>query len=105
MSEKFSLVIASHKHFGALPGAPPRRFTLQEALIVSRALDAVAMGASPERQIFISPIASDCDFEAHVEDGGIVVSGAEGLRLDWAETRALSEALRSFAGEGLRGKE
>ncbi len=103
MSEKFTLVIAPHKAFGALgtltvTGQPPRRFTQQEALIVSRALDAVATGASLEREIFMSPIASDVDFEAAVGAEGIVISAPRRppAPLDWTQTRALANALRAF---------
>ncbi|MDJ0449580.1 hypothetical protein [Methylocystis sp. JR02] len=101
MSESFSLVVDRHHAFGVLAtlrlaAQPARRFTLQEAAIVARALKAVAQGASDERQIFMSPIASDHDFEASVEQDGIVVraEGCVEARLAWPETLALAEQLR-----------
>ncbi len=107
MSQIFELVAASHRAFVALatlslPGHPPRRFTKEEAGVLSRALDAVANGDRRERQIYMSPIASDYDFEAKVEQSGIVVGTPDGhgeVMLDWSETRALVEGLRSFASE------
>lgn len=101
MSENFSLVVDRHGAFGVLAtlrlaAQPARRFTLQEAAIVARALKAVAQGASDERQIFMSPIASDHDFEASVGQDGIVVraEGCAEARLAWPETLALAEQLR-----------
>lgn len=106
MSQIFELVAASHRAFAALatlslPGHPPRRFTKEEAGVLSRALESVANGDRRERQIYMSPIASDHDFEAKVEQSGIVVSsdGHGEVVLDWNETRALVEGLRSFASE------
>jgi len=106
MSHIFEVVTSKHRAFAALatlsfPGQPPRRFTKEEATILSRALDAVAMGDRRGQQIYMSPIASDHDFEANVEPGGVVVSlGGHGdVRLDWSETRALAEELRSFASQ------
>ncbi|KAF2989991.1 hypothetical protein OGR47_17750 [Methylocystis sp. MJC1] len=101
MSESFSLVIDRHGAFGVLAtlriaAQPARRFTLQEAAIVARALEAVAQGVSGERQIYMSPIASDHDFEASVEKDGVIVraSGCAEARLSWPETLALAEQLR-----------
>lgn len=103
MSESFTLVVAPHRVFGALAtfglgGQPLRRFTRQEALIVSRALDAVARGASAESQIYMSPIASDQDFDAQVREEGVfvTVTGEFGVALDWEGTRALASALGAF---------
>lgn len=110
MSEKFSLVVAPHKAFGALAtltvsGQPPRRFTKQEALIVSRALDAVATGASPERQIYMSPIASDLDFDAQVEAAGVSIgSAAAAVRLNWPETLAMANELWAFGSSQIPQK-
>lgn len=104
MSEKFSLVVKSNAAFGALAtlviaGQPARRFTAQEAAIVARALGAVATGASPEKQIYMSPIASDLDFEARVENDGVVVTapGRADVALDWSEARTLASALKSWS--------
>ncbi|MBI5013150.1 MAG: hypothetical protein HZC06_10730, partial [Methylocystis sp.] len=82
-----------------LPGQPVRRFTKEEAAILSRALDSVATGERGEQQIYMSPIASDHDFDARVEPSGVVLSseGHGDVKLDWNEARALAEQLRSFA--------
>jgi hypothetical protein len=105
MSQIVELVVGEHRAFGALAtlrlGAhPARRLTRTEAGILSRALVAVAEGTSLERQIFMSPIASDHDFEALAEEGGLAVGveGFEPIFLDWTQTRALAAALREFAG-------
>lgn len=104
MSESFSLVVDRHVAFGALAtlriaAHPARRFTLQEAAIVARALGAVASGASKERHIYMSPIASDCDFDARVGEDGLVImrEGCEDARLRWPETLALAARLEEAA--------
>jgi hypothetical protein len=104
MSQMFELLAASHPSFVALatlrlPGHPLRRFTKEEAAILSRALDAVVTGDRREQQIYMSPIASDHDFDARVEQSGVVLSseGHGDVKLDWSEARALAEELRSFA--------
>jgi hypothetical protein len=106
MSQMFELLAASHRTLVALatlslPGHPPRRFTREEAGILSRALDSVANGDRRDQQIYMSPIGSDHDFDARVEQMGLVVSieGREDVTLDWSETRALAQELRSFASE------
>jgi hypothetical protein len=107
----FDLSVGAHPAFGALatlrlPGQPERRFTLQESLHVSRALDALAGGASVERQIFMSPIASDADFEASATTEGLLVpapGGGEALLLTWPEVGVLAEALRRATDAGLPG--
>jgi hypothetical protein len=78
MTEPFLVEPLAHRFLGlmiaiTLPGQPRRLFTLQEAAILSRALTSVAQGASPERQIYMSPVASDWDFEARVVPSGLVV--------------------------------
>ncbi|HMK88635.1 MAG TPA: hypothetical protein VK446_03250 [Methylocystis sp.] len=105
MSESFTISSTPHAAFGALvalslPPQPMRRFTREEASIVARALAAVARGASSERQVYMSPIASDQDFDARVGDNGLAVT-AEGfseIALDWTETRMLAEALARAGG-------
>jgi hypothetical protein len=89
MSHPFTLTTMRHKAFGLLatltvPGQPARRFTCQEALIVSRALAAVLDGRSAEPQIYMSPMASDHDFEARVREDGIalVAEGSPEVDLD-----------------------
>lgn len=104
MSQLFELVASQHRSFVVLatlrlPGHPLRRFTKEEAAILSRALDSVAQGDRGEQQIYMSPIASDHDFDARVAQSGIIVSseGQADVELDWSETRAMAEQLRSFA--------
>jgi hypothetical protein len=106
MYENFSLAVDRHSAFGALAtlrvaAQPARRFTLQEAAIVARALEAVARGVSEERQIYMSPIASDYDFEAQVEEEGVVLrsDGCEDVRLGWLETLALAKWLKQATEE------
>lgn len=101
MSENFVLAVDKHPAFGALatlrlPAQPPRRFTFQEASILARALEAVASGASGEKLIYMSPIASDADFDARVETEGVSIAapGAGPKLLSWAEALALAAALR-----------
>jgi hypothetical protein len=104
MSDKFTLTVTTHAAFGALatlrfPGQPARRFTFAEAAIMARALDAVSHGASAETQIYMSPIASDHDFDARVEHEGVVIlaKGCEEARLCWNESIVLAEALKRVA--------
>ncbi len=104
MSDIVRFAAKRHAAFGALGtleivGQAARCFTRQEAGVVSRALDAVATGASPERQIFMSPIASDHEFEAVASDEGLRVLGAplDDVMLSWAQARALSTLLRAFS--------
>ncbi|ATQ68580.1 MULTISPECIES: hypothetical protein [Methylosinus] len=105
MSQIVEVAATEHRAFGALATIsagdhPPRRLTRQEAGILSRALTAVAEGASAERQIFMSPIASDHEFEAEVRDDGVTLraAGCADILLDWTQTRILAAALAEFAG-------
>lgn len=105
MSQIVEVAAAEHRVFGSLVTIhvgvqPSRRLTRNEAAILSRALTAVASGASAERQIFMSPIASDHDFEALAQDDGVAVraEGFADILLDWTQTRALAEALWELAG-------
>ena len=107
MSQKFSFTETPHAAFGVLailnfPGQPARAFTRQEATIVSRALKAVAQGTSAEHQVYMSPIASDHDFEARVAETGIVVilDGCADVHLDWNDIGALSRQFESFGFGG-----
>lgn len=101
----FSVSVGVHPVFGALAtlrvsGQAERRLTLREALHLSRALDALAAGASPERSIFMSPIASDADFEATASSEGLLVpapTGGGAFTLPWPAVRALAAALRRAA--------
>lgn len=110
MSESFSLIVDRHGAFGVLAtlriaAHPARRFTLQEAAIVARALKAVAQGASDERQIYMSPIASVHDFDASIERDGVVLraEGSADARLSWPETLALAEQLARASSEDFVG--
>ncbi|MGE5389282.1 MAG: hypothetical protein ACM3NE_10380 [Hyphomicrobiales bacterium] len=82
----------------SVAGQPPRRFTAQEAAIVACALAAVAAARSAERQIYMSPIASDREFSANVETGGVVITldGCADVALDWSETAELARELAAF---------
>jgi hypothetical protein len=107
MTEMFSLTVGAHRVFGALAtmrldGQAERRFTLQEARHVARALDAMATGATSERGVFMSPIASDADFEASATAAGLVVAAPPGgapLLLGWPQVRALAAALLCAAAD------
>ncbi len=103
MSQKFSFTETPHGAFGVLatlefPSQPARAFTRQEAAIVSRALNAVAQGTSAERQVYMSPIASDHDFDARVTATGVVVilDGCVDVQFDWNDVDALSRRFASF---------
>ncbi|WP_018267413.1 hypothetical protein [Methylosinus sp. LW4] len=105
MSQIVEVAAAEHRHFGALVTIrvgeqPLRRLTPNEAGILSRALAAVANGSSAEKTVFMSPIASDHEFEAQVQDDGVTVKAADGpeIFLDWTQTRILAEALAKLAG-------
>jgi hypothetical protein len=107
MSGSFNLVVGKHRAFGALTtinlaGQPERRLTFEKAAVLSRALEAVARGQSAERQIYMSPIASDHDFDARIEREGIVVihAGFADAFLDWRETLELALALKAASGAG-----
>lgn len=70
--------------------------TPQEAGTLSLALAAVRAGRSPEREIFMSPIASDGMFVGRVTDSGMIVdTEAGGLPLDWCQVEQLAEMLRA----------
>lgn len=70
------------------------RFTPAEASSISFALVAVRDGISPEREIYMSPIASDVAFVGSVGDAGISIALATGaLDLDWQGVTALASSL------------
>jgi hypothetical protein len=107
MSQEFSFTETPHGAFGVLailhfPGQPARRFTRREATIVARALKAVAQGTSAEHQVYMSPIASDHDFEARVAETGIVVisDGCVDVQFDWNDVGVLSRRFESFGSGG-----
>ena len=110
MTQRFSVEPLAHRFLGplialALPGQPRRQLTLQEAAVLSRALEAVANGASAERLIYLSPVASDCDFEARVVSSGLVVvwEGCADAALSFEESLRLAQALKEAAEASLQG--
>lgn len=75
------------------------RLTSAEASSLSFALVAVRSGISPEREIYMSPIASDAAFVGTVRDFGMSIALPEGvLELDWEGVSALDGALASAIG-------
>jgi hypothetical protein len=65
-----------------------------EASSLSFALVAVRAGASPEREIYMSPIASDLAFVGTVLDSGMSIATTKGaLELDWTSVGMLAEIL------------
>ncbi|BCK87091.1 hypothetical protein MIZ01_0861 [Sideroxyarcus emersonii] len=77
------------------------RFTPVEASSLSFALAAVRCGISPEREIYLSPIASDAAFVGAVRDGGIGIAVRTGtLELDWPGAGRLADALAAAIGQG-----
>lgn len=103
MSQSFTITATRHGAFGNLvtltiPGQPGRRFTPKEAMFVSRALIGAARGTSRERQIYMSPIASDHEFDAQVGPDGIVLAsnGYGAAMFDWDETQKPAQELERF---------
>lgn len=75
------------------------RLTQAEASSLSFALVAVRDGISPEREIYMSPIASDAVFSATVQDGGIsIATTSEILALDWATVGLLAKTIAAAIG-------
>lgn len=101
-SPVFSVNSLTHRALGPLlrltaPGLD-LRLTPREAQTLALALKAVAEGRSAEREVFMSPMASDGYFVGRVEGWGMAVeAGAEALRMDWATVTRLAEALASMA--------
>jgi hypothetical protein len=70
------------------------KFTQAEASSLSFALVAVRDGVSPEREIYISPIASDVAFVGEVKEFGMNIEiGNDTVELDWDNIGKLAEAL------------
>lgn len=68
--------------------------TQAEASSLSFALLAVRNGASLEREIYMSPIASDAAFAGTVHDNGVKVACPTGmLELDWTTVGLLAGAI------------
>ncbi len=73
--------------------------TQAEASSLSFALISIRDGISLEREIYMSPIASDAAFAASVHDRGIGVLIASGtLDLDWAMVGRLACAMADAIG-------
>jgi hypothetical protein len=90
-THSFTVSVVAHRHFGglvtlAVDNQPLRRLTREESMVLGRVLAATAAGASVEERIYMSPIASDQDFDAAVEREGIVLTSdcGEKARLDWS---------------------
>jgi len=58
-----------------------------EATTIARALDAVRLGKSSETEIYLSPIASDHDFQALVDKDGVTCGE---IHLDWPQVAELA---------------
>jgi hypothetical protein len=75
------------------------KLTPAEASSLSFALVAVRDGISPEREIYMSPIASDAAFVGTVRDFGMSVTTPAGvLELDWSGVGLLAESLAAAIG-------
>lgn len=88
-----------HRVFGTLirvrfTGDFVLRLTPAEASSLSFALIAVRDGISPEREIYMSPIACDNAFAGTVCDSGMSIAlPGNALELDWPHVGALAQAL------------
>jgi hypothetical protein len=73
------------------------KLTPAEASSLSFALVAVSEGISPEREIYMSPIASDDAFVGTVLTAGMSIATTSGaIELEWPKVRSLAASL---AGE------
>lgn len=94
-----SVNTTQHRAFGRLvnlqfPDGMLLRLTMPEASSLSFALVAVRNGISPEREIYMSPIASDAAFVGSVRADGMSIAGTTGeLELDWPQVGLLAEKL------------
>ena len=80
----------------AVGSSPILRLTPQEAHTLALALAAVRDGKSSEREIYLSPIASDHGFVALVGEEGVEVTiAASRTPLDWADVSRLEAQLRA----------
>ncbi len=95
----FSVSNVSHRALGKLiqlQFGPD--FTLRlkpaEASSLSFAFVAVRDGISPEREIYMSPLASDASFTGLVDEDGITILTPSGpLPLDWPQVTMLASTL------------
>jgi hypothetical protein len=96
MPLSFQVLQCDHRAFGrlirlSLDGDTRLDFTPEEAATVSRALTAVREGRSMEREIYMSPIASDHEFSGAVLTEGVRVTIAGRVaELGWAEVERLA---------------
>ena len=97
------VTVIHHRALGSLvrlhiSDAIPLDLTCQEASILTRALTAVRDGKSIEREIFMSPVASDDSFCGTViEEGLLLTCGTQTQMLDWTEVSLLAENLATAA--------
>ncbi|MGJ0621787.1 MAG: hypothetical protein ACR65Z_13920 [Methylocystis sp.] len=101
---RFTVSVVAHRHFGglvtlAVDNQPLRRLTREESLVLGRALAATVAGVSVEKRIYMSPIASDQDFDAAVEREGIVLTSDsdEKAWFDWSAVVDLAGRLAQEA--------
>lgn len=101
---RFTVSVVAHRHFGglvtlAVDNQPLRRLTHEESLVLGRALAATVAGVSVEKRIYMSPIASDQDFDAAVEREGIVLTSDSGEKawFDWSAVVDLAGRLAQEA--------
>jgi hypothetical protein len=100
----FEVSRVQHRAFGTLiricfAGDFVLRLTPAEASSLSFALVAVRDGVSPEREIYMSPIASDNAFVGSVTAAGISIAVAAGeIELSWLHAGKLVEALAVAIG-------
>jgi hypothetical protein len=101
MSPSLQITKSVHRAFGrlirlTLDTDTRLDFTAEEAATVSRALTAVREGRSAEREIYMSPIASDHEFCGAVRPNGIRIAiGGAALDLDWDGVDRLARDLLS----------
>lgn len=76
--------------------AAPVVLNTAEATTIGRALDAVRTGKSTETEIYLSPMASDQDFQALVGQDGITCGECH---LDWPQVAELAALLRGDDGD------
>lgn len=75
------------------------KLTAAEASSLSFALVAVRDGISEEREIYMSPIASDAAFIGTVQDSGVSIATPSGAQeLDWPSVGLLAESLAAAIG-------
>ncbi len=99
-----SVNTTQHRALGRLvnlhfPDGMLLRLTAVEASSLSFALVAVRDGISPEREIYMSPIASDLAFVGTVRDHGMSIAMPDGvLELDWPQVSLLAGKLAFAIG-------